>query len=201
MLKCRWSSPAGQIITTHLSVVCDKIHETTSSFVLWAWGWRRWWPRKSNSQTRTNGKKACWAEVLEYRDTLIGSAKVKCNRLMTKWNLWKDLKKKFHQLQPKSMEKTLKKLEGYSDRNWRMSKQKEYFWNHEEHKNYQSWICELRFKFQRVRTMKSGEEQYLPSIWPFSVFSLANPDFGVFSNADVVIMQSQCQTLKQTLML
>ena len=46
-------------------------------------------------------KKACWAEVLEYRDTLIGSAKVKCNRRMTKWNLWKDLKKKFHQLQPK----------------------------------------------------------------------------------------------------
>lgn len=146
-------------------------------------------------------KKACWAEVLEYRDTLIGSAKVKCNRLMTKWNLWKDLKKKFHQLQPKSMEETLKKLEGYSDRNWKKLKQKEYFWNHEEHKNYQSWICELRFKFQRVRTMKSGEEQYLPPIWPFSVFSLANPDFSVFSNADVVIMQSQCQTLKQTLML
>ena len=55
-------------------------------------------------------KKACWADILEYRDTLIGSAKVKCNRLMTKWNLWKDLKKKFHQLQPKSMEETLKNL-------------------------------------------------------------------------------------------
>ena len=25
------------------------------SFALWAWGWRRWWPRKSNSQIRTSG--------------------------------------------------------------------------------------------------------------------------------------------------
>ena len=57
MLKYRWSSLVGQLITTLLSVVCDKIHETTSSFVLWAWGWRRWWPRKPNLQTRANGKK------------------------------------------------------------------------------------------------------------------------------------------------
>ena len=108
---------------------------------------------------------------------------------------------KISSITTKNMEETLKNLKATLTEIEECQNKKNIFWNHEEHKNYQSWICELRFKFQRVRTMKSGEEQYLPPIWPFSVFSPPNPDFSVFSNADVVLMQSQCQALKQTLTL
>ena len=143
-------------------------------------------------------EKPSWAEVLEDRDTLYRKCKSKVEQKNDKVKSWKDFKKKFINYHQKAWRRNWKSLK---DTLIEESKKREYFTNHEEQKNYQSWICELRFKFQRVRTMKSGERQYLPPIWPFSVFSVANPDFSVFSNADVVLMQSQCQTLKQTLML